>query len=129
MRRIVQLLVFIFIFKAKGPCDAPLAHLPPHRVLPYMTINVTSLKGCSPIPNPAGSAKLAFPSILSPEIFPFHPLLLILVLGIRWWGARGVRRWVLQRELAECESCSPFATFGDGGKHLSVCQEPRCLAR
>lgn len=50
---------FCFCFKAKGPCSAPLAHLPSYLVLPYTTINVTSLKGCRPHPNPAGSATLA----------------------------------------------------------------------
>lgn len=64
----------------------PLHALPPS--LPCTTINVTSLKGCRPRPRPAPTPlvlhRLPLTSILSPRLFPSHPL--ILVLGIRWWG-------------------------------------------
>lgn len=50
---------FQFCFQSQRALRCPLLPTPhSHPVPPSTTINVTSLKGCSPHPHPAGSAKL-----------------------------------------------------------------------
>lgn len=91
--------------------------LPPS--LPCTTINVTSLKGCRPRPRPAPTPlvlhRLPLTSILSPRLFPSHPL--ILVLGIRWWG-RGEQEVVPRGDLGY-QSCSPLPMLDDIRRDLT----------
>lgn len=121
----MQLLVYIFVFKAKGPCDAPLAHIPSYPVLPYTTINVTSLKGCCPHPTPAGSASLP-PNFNSPKIFPFHPLPLIWCWELGGGGHREQGDGSSGDNLGY-QSCSPLSMLGDDRKNMSIYQEPHCF--
>lgn len=94
----MQLFSFYFCFQSQRALHRPSCPPPSTPVLPYMTINVTSLKGCSPpLPTLLVLQSLSLTSILSPEIFPFHSLPLILVLGIRWWGV-GEQRTGSSRE-------------------------------
>lgn len=83
-----------------------------------MTINVTSLKGCRPHPTLLVLHSLPPDFILFPKTFPFHPLPLILVLGIRWWGHGEQGNGSPGDDLGR-QSCSPLSLLAGDRRNLT----------